>query len=111
MTNFIFYNNPTLTIVCVPSATAALFSLEAAAALTEVHPEMLKYYCRAGLLGPDHVEIENEPTFDEEALDEVRHIEHYRRHLGVNRQALPLICNLRHESERLQIELSFLVSE
>jgi len=38
----------------------------------------------------------------------VRRIEHYRRHHGVNRQALPLLMDLLHEVERLQGELRFL---
>ena len=54
--------------------------------------------------------MESEPTFDENALHEVRRIEHYRRHLGVGRRAVPLICELRREGERLQIELRFLGS-
>ena len=106
--NFIFYTNPTLTLVCVPSEVSALFSLDAAAALTGVHPEMLRYYCRLGLLGEGRAGLEREPTFDEEAVQEVRRIEHYRRHLAISRRALPLICELRREAERQHIEIHFL---
>ena len=106
--SFAFYLNPTLTLVCVPSAEPAPFSLEVAAGLTGVHPEMLRYYCRLGLLGPERAETADAPTFDEEALREVRRIEHYRRHLAVSRRALPLICELRREAERQNIALHFL---
>jgi DNA-binding transcriptional MerR regulator len=71
---------------------------------------MLRYYCRLGLLGAERAEDEHEPIFDEEALHEVRRIEHYRRHLAVGRQALPLVCELRRQAERQQIEIHFLRS-
>jgi hypothetical protein len=106
--NFKFYVNPTLALVCLPADAPALFPLRIAADLTGVHPEMLRYYCRLGLLGPDRNEGEREPTFDEEALQEVKRIEHYRRHLAISRQALPLVCELRREAERQQIEIHFL---
>ena len=108
MTNFIFYENPTLTIICVPASAPTLYSLATAAHLTGVHPELLRYYCQLGLLGDARAEAENDPTFDDNALFEVRRIEHYQRELGVNRQALPLICGLVREVDRLQTEIRFL---
>ena len=107
-TNFTFYANPILALVCVPTDVPALFSLEDAAHLTGVHPEMLRYYSRVGLLRPVDGVLETEPFFDENGLEEIRRIEHYRLHLGVGRRALPLICELRREGERQQIELHFL---
>ena len=108
VTNFTFYVNRTMALVCLPPNEAALFPLMIAADLTGVHPEMLRYYCRLGLLGADRIEQKREPTFDEEALHEVRRIEHYRRHLAVSRQALRLVCDLRREAERQHIEIHFL---
>ena len=110
MTQFTFYVNPTRALVCVAAQTPALFSLRAAADLTGVHPEMLRYYCRLGLLGADRADMEREATFNEEAIHEVRRIKHYRRHLAVNRRALPLICELRREAERQHIAIHFLRS-
>jgi len=107
---FAFHVNLTRALVCVPANLPILFSLETAAGLTGVHPEMLRYYCRLGLLGPGRAEGMREPVFDEEALHEVRRIEHYRRHLAVSRQALPLVCELRREAERQHIEIHFLRS-
>jgi DNA-binding transcriptional MerR regulator len=106
--NFTFYASPSLTIVCVPAGASALYSLAAAARLTGVHVEMLRYYCRLGLIDALQDDRESEPVFDENALSEVRRIEHYRRHLGVNRRALPLLCELWREGERQKIELRFL---
>jgi len=108
ITDFTFYVNPTLALVCMPADAPAFFSLEIAANLTGVDPNMLRYYCRLGLLGSDRAEAEREPTFDAEALHEVRRIEHYRRHLSVSRQALPLVCELRREAERQHIKIHFL---
>lgn len=108
MTNFVFYTNPTLTLVVVPAGTPARYSLAMAAHLTGVHPEMLRYYCRLGLFGPDGTDPGREPIFDDDALYALRRIEHYRRQHGVNRQALPLLHALEREVERLEGELRFL---
>lgn len=110
MINFTFYANPTLALACVPAAAPVFYSLEAAAQISGVHPEMLRYYLRLGLIEGHRGTWEDELFFDDTALQEVRRLEHYRRHLGVNRRALPLICELRRESERQHIELRFLRS-
>jgi len=107
-TGFTLLVNPTLTLVVLPDDAPVLFSLEAAARLTGVHAELLRYYCRAGLIDNLPGFSENEPCFAASALHEVRRIEHYRRHLAVGRQALPLICELRREAERRHIEIRFL---
>ena len=105
MTNFIFYHNPTLTLVCLPSGSPAIYSLDTAAHLTGVQADTLRYYCRLGLLGAQRAA--GEPSFDDNALYEVRRIEHHRRHLGVNWRTLPLLCELWREVDRLQAELRF----
>lgn len=107
-TEFTFHLNPTLSLLCLPAETSASFSLDLAADLTGVHPELLRYYCRRGLLGEERSEAVSDPIFDEAALQEVRRIEYYRRHLAVGRRALPLLCGLRHEAERQHIEIAFL---
>ena len=108
VTDFTFYTNPTLTLICLPPRPRALFSLDDAARLTGVHPDLLRYYNQVGLVETQRTAASAELSFDEDALQEVRRIEHYRRHLGVGRRALPLICELQRESERLHIELRFL---
>jgi hypothetical protein len=107
-TDFIFSTNQTLTLVCLHTDAPVLFSLADAADLTGVHPEMLRYYSRTGLIQARVGKKESELFFDENALHEIRRIEHYRRHLGVGRRALPLICELQREGARQQIELHFL---
>lgn len=88
----------------------ATYHLEEAARLADLHPEMLRYYCRIGLCGESRTHAEIEPTFDDNALFELRRFEHYRRHHGVDRQTLRLICSLKREVERLQSEVRFLRS-
>ena len=97
-----------LTLVRVAEAGPATYSLEAAARLADVHPEMLRYYCRLGLFGAERARPEAELIFDDDALYELRRFEHYRRHHGVDRKTLRLICGLRREVERLQSEVRFL---
>ena len=108
MSNFTFYTSPSLALVCVSSDHPARHSLAAAARLTGVHPELLRYYCRHGLVAAEYDAFGQGPWFDEHALQQVRRIEHYRRHLGVGRHALPLVCNLQREAEHRHIELRFL---
>jgi DNA-binding transcriptional MerR regulator len=108
MTNYIFYVNPTRTLMCLGESTTEPYTLADLAHLTGVHKEMLGYYCRLGLLDEFRKGPEDRPFFGEGALREVRRIEHYRRTLGIGRRALPLICELRRDGERLDIELRFL---
>ena len=108
MTRFAFYENPELTLECLPADAPVLFSLNMAAGLAGVHPERLMYYCRAGLIDVLYGLAEGEFFFEESALDEIRRIEHYRRHLGVGRRALPLVGELRRQAEPQHIELRFL---
>ncbi|MBC7368576.1 MAG: hypothetical protein H7343_17490 [Undibacterium sp.] len=97
-----------LMMVHVGEAGPATYSLAVAAGLAGLHPEMLRYYCQLGLLGAARAEPDIELIFDDDALFELRRFEHYRRHQGVNRKTLRLICSLWREVERLQTEVRFL---
>ena len=92
----------------MPAGLSSHYSLADASLLTGEHAEMLRYYSRVGLVETRHGLLENDLYFDENALHEIRRITHYRRHLGIGLRALPLICELRREGERLEIELRFL---
>ncbi len=97
-------------LVLVHSAETSriFYAIEAASRLTAVHPDLLRHYCRAGLLGEARTHDDADPIFDDDALYEIRRIEHYRRHHGVNLRALPLVCGLSRDVDRLQSELRFL---
>jgi hypothetical protein len=107
-TRFVFHTNPVLLLVCAPASVPARVSLAAAAELAGVHPELLRYYCRLGVIESHRDGTTGEPTFDENPIHEVRRLEHYRRHLGVCRRALPLLCALRREGQRQHLTLRFL---
>ena len=110
MINFTFYTNPTQAVACMPGREPAFYSLDASAQITGVHPEMLRYYLRLGLITAHRGVWEEELYFDRKALEEVERLGFYRRHLGVSLRALPLICELRRAGERQHIELRFLES-
>ena len=98
-----------LTLVLVTEAIRpTTYSLEAAADLADIHPEMLRYYCRLGVLGEGLARSGAELIFDDDAIYELRRFEHYRRHHGVNRKTLRLLCDLWREVERLRSEVRFL---
>jgi DNA-binding transcriptional MerR regulator len=97
-----------LMLVNVTEAEPMTYSLEDAARLARVHPEMLRYYCQLGLFGEARARPEIDLVFDDDALYELRRFEHYRRRHGVNRQTLRLICDLWRDVERLEAELRFL---
>lgn len=107
MSNFVLVEQHTLTAIEV-TVDRQTYSLDDAARLAEVHPDLLRYYCRTGLLGDDRMQSEQEPVFDDNALYELRRIEHYRRHHGVNLRSLPLFFGLLREIENLHAELRFL---
>ena len=108
MNETVFTGNYSLTLVQVTVPAAAAHSLETAARLAGLHPEMLRHYCRIGLLGEARAQPEPEPTFDDSALYELRRFEHYRRHHGLDRRSLRLLGQLWREIERLQAEVRFL---
>ena len=97
-----------LVLVQVIEAAPARYSLEAAARLADVHPEMLRYYCQLGVLGEARAQPGTALIFDDDALYELRRFEHYRRHHQVDRKTLRLICSLWREVERLRAEVRFL---
>ena len=96
-----------LTLVRLTATSSATHSLDAAARLAGVHPEMLRHYCRLGLFGAALAQPGTELTFDDDAIYELRRFEHYRRHHGVDRRTLRLLHGLWREVARLQAELRF----
>jgi DNA-binding transcriptional MerR regulator len=108
MPAIVLYAPVTETLACLPPDVAAGYSLPAVSRLTGVHPAMLGYYCRLGLIDCVFVDPVLGLVFGRAALDEIRRIEHYRRDLGVRRKALGLVCELWREGQRLHIDLHFL---
>jgi DNA-binding transcriptional MerR regulator len=97
-----------LTLLRMTGDRPPTYSLDAAAGLAGLHPEMLRHYCRLGLLGAARARPGTELIFDDDALYELRRFEHYRLYHGMSRRTLRLISHLEREVERLQAELRFL---
>lgn len=91
-----------------PAASTTAYSLASAAHLTGVQPEVLRHYCLLGLLGEGRTSPVTEPVFDHAALDELRRIELYRHHYGINPLAIPLVWGLVNEVGRLHDEIRIL---
>jgi len=104
----IFPEQTSLMLVCVTEAAPTTYSLDVAAGLAGIHPEMLRYYCRLGLFGESPVGPGTELIFDDDALCKLRRFENYRRNHGMNRKTLRLIFSLFRDIEILQTELRFL---
>ena len=107
MTDFIFYEAEIAANGDPTPVERQSYSLDTVARHAEIHPDLVLHYCRLGLLGDKRMALEPETVFDDDSVFELRRIEYYRRHLGVNRAALPLLISLLHEVERLQEELRF----
>ena len=111
MNDFVIIEQHSLAVIEVTASTAATYSFDAAARLADVHPDLLRHYCQAGLLGEDRSTTDQELLFDDDALYALRRIEHYRRQHHVNLRALPLLMGLLHELESLHDELRHLRSQ
>lgn len=83
------------------------YTLEVVAEIAGVPAEQAMNYWKQGLFG-SRPAAGARPVFDDDALYELRRIEHYRRHYGVSRRALPLISRLLREVARLEAEVRFL---
>ncbi len=109
MSDFVLVERLSLTVIEVPTGSREVYSLDDTARLADVHPELLRYYCASGLLGEHRTQKEREPVFDDDAIYELRRIEHYRRHHHVNLRALPLVLGLLREIESVRAKLQLLL--
>ena len=56
MSNFVLVEQHSLTMIEVTAADRHTYSLDDAARLADVHPDLLLHYCRVGLLGDHRVQ-------------------------------------------------------
>ena len=108
MNNTVLADKNLLTLVCVTETGPSTYTLETAAGLVGIHPEMLRYYCGFGLFGDVGAKPETELIFDDDAIYQLRRFEHYRRNNRVSRKTLRLIFSLWRDIELLQTELRYL---
>jgi len=88
------------------AATSPSYTVRAAADVAGVEPELVQFYVENGVLTAVAL-VRGQPRLGDDALYELRRIEHYRRHYGVSRHALPLIGVLLREVARLEAALRF----
>jgi len=108
MNNPTFAEEKSLKLICVTEPGPSTYSLEDAASLMGIHPEMVRHYCRLGLCGEARAMPETDLIFDEDAIYQLRRFEHYRRNNRVSRKTLRLIFSLWRDIELLQTELRYL---
>ncbi len=85
-----------------------LYSLDAAAHLAGVPRRSILIYCRAGLVRPVVQPPYGVKEFTEEAIHNLRQIEHLRTVHDVDLAMLKTMFDLLDEVERLRAELRFL---
>jgi hypothetical protein len=85
----------------------ATHNLEETARMVGMHPELLRYYCRQGMLGESMVAAQPETRFDDNAIYELARFEHFRTCHGMRRRTALLVCSLLREVDRLREELQF----
>jgi hypothetical protein len=88
------------------AAIRATYTLQIASQMTGAEPDLIRYYHVSGVLHAAP-KAGRSPMFDDDAIYELRRLEHYRRQLGANRQALAFIGSLLREVARLEGELRF----
>jgi len=108
MSRFVISENRSFAVVRLEDGGRAAYSLEAAAEIAGVHPDLARYYWNQGLFGPRPTDAGADPVFDNDSLYELRRVEHYRKHMGVSRRALPMLARLLREVARLEAEVRFL---
>ena len=85
------------------------YMISAVAELYDIHPQTLRLYEREGLLRPDRSRG-NTRLYSQEDLDRLELILTLTRDLGVNLAGVEVILNMRENMERLQSEVTSLMS-
>ncbi|HEX9700036.1 MAG TPA: helix-turn-helix transcriptional regulator [Acidobacteriota bacterium] len=85
------------------------YMISAVAELFDIHPQTLRLYEREGLLRPDRSEG-NTRLYTSEDLERLELILTLTRELGVNLAGVEVILNMRENMEKLQHEVTSLMS-
>ena len=84
-----------------------MYTLEAAASLTQLSRRLIAVYFRHGLVSPVMDPACSGWYFNDEAIRILRRIEYLRTTCGLNIAGIKLIMDLAREVERLREELNF----
>ena len=99
--------SPMTTLQLFEPDARAVYTLEAAASLTQLPRRLIAVYFRHGLVSPVMDPACSGWYFNDEAIRILRRIENLRTAYGLNLVGLKLIVDLLTEVERLREELKF----
>ncbi len=85
-----------------------VYSIEAAARITQVPRRAIAVYCRYGLVSPSSDPRREGWFFNDEGIRRLRHIQRLRTQFGLNLPGLWMIFGLMREVENLREEMRFL---
>ncbi len=89
----------------VPDSTRTVYSIEMVEQITHLSRERILLYFQHGLVEPV---AKDEPAFDEQAIHQLRRLDHLRSEYEMNQEGLRMVANLLREVERLREEVRFL---
>jgi DNA-binding transcriptional MerR regulator len=94
-------------VISAPDNSGRLFDLTVTASHCEIHPDLIRHYCRIGLVQPAARDEAKNPYFDDDAIYWIRQIRELNREGEVGQRALRVILDLRRQVEELKRELRF----
>ena len=98
---------PITTLQLFEPDARAVYTLEAAASLTQLSRRLIAVYFRHGLVSPVMDPACSGWYFNDEAIRILRRIEYLRTTCGLNMAGIKLIMDLAREVELLREELNF----
>jgi MerR family transcriptional regulator, heat shock protein HspR len=99
--------SPVTTLQLIEPDARAVYTLEAAASLTQLPRRLIAVYFKHGLVSPVMDPACSGWYFNDEAIRILRRIEYLRTTCGLNMVGIKLVINLAREAERLREELNF----
>ena len=99
--------SPITTLQLFEPDARAVYTLEAAASLTQIPRRLIAVYFKHGLVSPVMDPACSGWYFNDEAIRILRRIEYLRSAYGLNLVGIKLIMDLAGEVERLREELNF----
>ena len=99
--------SPATTLQLFEPDARAVYSLEAAASLTQLPRRLIAVYFKHGLVSPVMDPACSGWYFNDEAIRILRRIEYLRTTCGLDMVGIKLVINLAREVERLREELNF----
>jgi DNA-binding transcriptional MerR regulator len=99
--------SPVTTLQLFEPDARAVYTLEAAASLTQIPRRLIAVYFKHGLVSPVMDPACSGWYFNDEAIRILRRIEYLRSACGLNMAGIKLIMDLAAEVERLREELNF----